>query len=148
MSPHRIDILPSAAALPQYGISKNGFLPAETPLSRLPHSYYQPWEQIIDQLPKLIDAQQIREWVDRLPVLTTQYLDSEPEWQRAHSMLAVIAQGYIWTGPEPSEVSRAQVTQHGDMMSIICSVSHQPSLPPSFEPRSISRCIPSPHMRH
>lgn len=104
MSPHRIDVLPSPAALPQYGISRNGFLPADAPLSRLPHVYYQPWERIIEQLPVLIEAQQIREWVDQLPILSTRYLDSEPEYQRAHSMLAVIAQGYIWTGPEPSDV--------------------------------------------
>lgn len=103
MSPHRIDALPSPAALPQYGISSNGFLPAEAPLSRLPHAYYQPWELITDVLPALIEAQQIREWVDKLPVLSTEYLDSEAEWQRAHSLLAVIAQGYIWTGPEPSQ---------------------------------------------
>ncbi|KAF2853747.1 indoleamine 2,3-dioxygenase-like protein [Plenodomus tracheiphilus IPT5] len=103
MSPHKIDVLPSPAALSQYGISSNGFLPAETPLSRLPHAYYQPWELMTDVLPTLIEAQQIREWVDKLPILSTKYLDSEAEWQRAHSLLAVIAQGYIWTGPEPSQ---------------------------------------------
>ncbi|KAL6710496.1 hypothetical protein ACN47E_008544 [Coniothyrium glycines] len=103
MSPHKIDVLPSPAALSQYGISKNGFLPAKTPLTRLPHNYFQPWERIIEQLPRLIEEQSIRSWVDRLPVLSTELLHSEAEWQRAHSMLAVIAQGYIWTGPEPSE---------------------------------------------
>ncbi|KAI8939171.1 hypothetical protein NX059_005003 [Plenodomus lindquistii] len=103
MSPHRVDVLPSLAALPQYGISSNGFLPAEAPLSRLPHVYYKPWELLTDVLPALIEAQEIRAWVDKLPVLSTEFLDSEAEWQRAHSLLAVIAQGYIWTGPEPSQ---------------------------------------------
>lgn len=105
MSPHKIQALPSIAALPQYGISKNGFLPAGAPLNRLPQDYYQPWESIIDELPVLIEVQQIRQRVDRLPVLSTCHLCSEQEWQRAHSILAVIAQGYIWTGPLPSEVS-------------------------------------------
>ncbi|CAO2653838.1 Nn.00g105710.m01.CDS01 [Neocucurbitaria sp. VM-36] len=103
MSPHRIDILPSPAALPQYGISRNGFLPPDAPLIQLPNDYYEPWERIIQQLPGLINGQQIREWVDRLSVLSTCHLGSEPEWQRAHSMLAVIAQGYIWAGPEPAD---------------------------------------------
>ncbi|RAR07129.1 indoleamine 2,3-dioxygenase family protein [Stemphylium lycopersici] len=103
MSPHKISVLPSLSALPEYGISKNGFLPAEPPLSRLPQNYYRPWEQIVERLPNLIETQQIRRWVDELPVLETFHLGSEAEWQRAHSMLAVIAQGYIWTGPEPSE---------------------------------------------
>jgi hypothetical protein len=107
MSPHRISVLPSSSALPEYSISKNGFLPAEPPLSRLPQAYYCPWEQIIERLPLLIETQKIRQCVDELPVLETSHLDSEAEWQRAHSMLAVMAQGYIWTGPEPSEVSRA-----------------------------------------
>ncbi|KAF2822925.1 Indoleamine 2,3-dioxygenase [Ophiobolus disseminans] len=102
MSPHRVELLPSPAALPSYGISKNGFLPAEAPLSRLPHNYYQPWERIIEDLPALIETQSIRERINQLPVLGTQHLEDEAEWQRAYSMLAIMAQGYIWTGPEPS----------------------------------------------
>ncbi|KAF2124857.1 Indoleamine 2,3-dioxygenase [Dothidotthia symphoricarpi CBS 119687] len=103
MSPHKIDILPSPAALSSYGISKNGFLPADAPLSRLPHDYYQPWENIMKDLPVLIEKQQIRQRIDELPTLDTLHLDSEAEWQRAYSMLAVFTQGYVWTGPEPSE---------------------------------------------
>jgi indoleamine 2,3-dioxygenase len=115
MSPHKLEVLPSPAALAQYGISKNGFLPAETPLSRLPHDYYNPWEQIMDRLPMLVEDQKIREWVDELPVLDTAYLVCEAEWQRAHSMLAVIAQGYIWAGPEPSEVTAHPTKCHEDL---------------------------------
>jgi len=106
MSPHRVDLLPSPAALPSYGISQNGFLPAEPPLHRLPQEYYQPWELVIEQLPQSIEEQSIRQRIDELPVLDTHYLESESEWQRAYSMLAIMAQGYIWTGPEPSEVGR------------------------------------------
>jgi indoleamine 2,3-dioxygenase len=104
MSPHRVEVLPSIRAMPHYGISKNGFLPAKVPLSRLPHHYYQPWECIIEELPSLIELQTIRDRVDELPVLTTSYLCTEADWQRAYSMLALIAQGYIWAGPDPSEV--------------------------------------------
>jgi indoleamine 2,3-dioxygenase len=106
MSPHRVPVLPSPAALSQYGITENGFLPEYEPLSRLPHDYYKPWERIVEKLPTLIETQQIRQWVNEMPVLHTEYLASEPEWQRAHSMLAIIAQGYIWAGPEPSEVRK------------------------------------------
>jgi indoleamine 2,3-dioxygenase len=105
MSPHRVEALPSIGAMPYYNISRNGFLPAETPLSRLPHTYYRPWECLIEELPSLIETQTIRHRVDELPVLTTSLLCTEAEWQRAYSMLALIAQGYIWAGPEPSEVS-------------------------------------------
>ncbi|KAF2029117.1 Indoleamine 2,3-dioxygenase [Setomelanomma holmii] len=103
MSPHRVDVLPSPAALPSYGISKNGFLPTDIPLLHLSSDYYQPWERIIEALPTLIEKQEIRQSVDELPVLSTCHLYSEAEWQRAYSMLALFAQGYVWTGPEPSE---------------------------------------------
>jgi indoleamine 2,3-dioxygenase len=106
MCPHRIDLLPSSTALSSYNISKNGFLPAEQPLKCLPHNYYQSWERIVAELPYLIEHQLVRERVDRLPILSTSFLDSESEWQRVYSMLALIAQGYIWSGPEPSEVSQ------------------------------------------
>lgn len=118
MSPHKVEALPSAAALPSYGISKNGFLPAQAPLTRLPNDYYQPWEAVIEVLPALIEAQQIRQRVDELPILDTSYLETEAEWQRAYSMLAVIAQGYIWQGPEPSEVSCWQPILQGDPLLI------------------------------
>jgi indoleamine 2,3-dioxygenase len=105
MSPHKIALLPSPEALPAYGISKNGFLPAETPLLRLPHDYYQPWERVVEEISHLIEAQVIRQHIDQLPVLSTVHLNDEAEWQRAYSILAIMAQGYIWAGPEPSEVS-------------------------------------------
>ena len=105
MSPHKVEVLPSPAALATYGISKNGFLPEEPPLERLPHDYYQPWERVVGELPMLIETRQVWEKVDEMPVLKTSYLDTEAEWQRAYSILAIIAQGYIWQGPEPSEVS-------------------------------------------
>ncbi|EME43350.1 hypothetical protein DOTSEDRAFT_132601 [Dothistroma septosporum NZE10] len=103
MSPSKIDVLPSPAALPFYGISENGFLPAEGPLSRLPNGYYRPWESIVEDLPGLLHSKSIRDSVDRLPVLDTAHLESESEWHRAYSMLAIITQAYIWQGPEPAE---------------------------------------------
>jgi indoleamine 2,3-dioxygenase len=104
MSPHKIDLLPSPLALASYGISANGFLPAEAPLGRLPDVRYRPWESLIDQLPELLESGFVREVVDTLPVLDISHLESEQELQRAYSLLAMIAQAYIWQGPMPSEV--------------------------------------------
>jgi len=105
MSPHKIDVLPSPLALASYGISENGFQPADAPLRRLPHAFYEPWETVMDQLPLLLKAGCVRECVDALPVLGTFHLENEQELQRAYSMLAMIAQAYIWQGPKPSDVS-------------------------------------------
>lgn len=104
MSPHKVHVLPSPLALASYGISENGFLPAEAPLSRLSHAFYEPWERVMDHLPALSKTGCVRECVDALPVLGTFLLDNERELQRAYSMLAMIAQAYIWQGPKPSEV--------------------------------------------
>ena len=107
MSPHKVDVLPSPLALASYGISENGFLPAEAPLRRLSHDFYEPWERVMDQLPLLLKAGCVRGCVDALPVLGTFHLENEQELQRAYSMLAMIAQAYIWQGPKPSEVGVA-----------------------------------------
>jgi indoleamine 2,3-dioxygenase len=92
--------------LESYGITKNGFLPAEPPLTRISNPYYEPWEDLVIVLPQLLKERQIRERVDYdLPLLDLVYLESEPEWQRAYLVLSLIAQAYIWGGDVPSEVS-------------------------------------------
>ncbi|SMQ53579.1 unnamed protein product [Zymoseptoria tritici ST99CH_3D7] len=101
--PIKISSLPSPAALEQYGITVNGFLPAEPPLRTLPHAYYQPWESIMKDLPTLLRSRSVRTRVDALPVLDTSHLYSEPEWQRAYSILAIMTQAYVWQGPEPAQ---------------------------------------------
>jgi len=113
MSPHKVDILPSSLALASYGISVNGFLPAEAPLRRLPNTRYKSWEDVIDLLPELLKAGSVREVVDTLPVLDVSHLGSEQELRRAYSILAMIAQAYIWQGPKPSEVRRT-ISLHRD----------------------------------
>lgn len=106
MSPHKVDLLPSPLALASYGISQNGFLPAKAPLRRLPNTFYEPWEILMDQLPALLQTGRVRECVDALPVLDASHLNNESELQRSYSILAMMAQAYIWQGPEPSEVSQ------------------------------------------
>lgn len=83
--------------------SENGFLPTEPPLERLPDSYYEPWEYIVENLQGLILSKRLREIVDRLPVLSTDRLFGEPQWRRAYSALAFIAHAYIWGGNRPAE---------------------------------------------
>jgi indoleamine 2,3-dioxygenase len=106
MSPHKIEPTVSPKSLSSFGISENGFLPAEPPLEVLPQEYYQPWESVIRDVTALVQTQQIRKRIDELPVLKTSLLESEPEWQRAYLILTILAQGYIWQGPEPSQVRK------------------------------------------
>lgn len=81
-----------------------GFLPTELPLECLPDPYYAKWETIGKNLQGLILSRRLRGVVDRLPILSTQYLQNEAEWRRAYSLLAFISHAYIWGGDKPLEV--------------------------------------------
>jgi indoleamine 2,3-dioxygenase len=104
MSPHKILTLPSPLALGSYGISHNGFLPAESPCRYLSDKYYKPWEDIAACLPDLIKTLRTRSQMDKLPNLSTKCLKDESEWQRTFLLLSAFAQAYIWAGEMPAEV--------------------------------------------
>lgn len=88
-----------------YGVSsKNGFLPSEPPLQRLPDPYYAPWEQLATRIPALILSQRFRGEVDRLPILSTERLITEADWQRACCILGFATHSYIWAGDRPAGV--------------------------------------------
>ncbi|KAI0468909.1 Indoleamine 2,3-dioxygenase [Xylaria cf. heliscus] len=91
-------------------ISENGFLPAEKPLKRLPDTYYEQWEHILDELPTLLKEKTIRDKICHLGVLTTAKLNTESEWQRAYMILCFLTHGYIWGGDVPSEVLPPSIT--------------------------------------
>ena len=68
-----------------------GFLPSQEPLSRLPYARYHVWEDIANDLPKLLGARlgQARGPLKRMPVISTSKLNSEPELRRAHLLLSM-----------------------------------------------------------
>ena len=104
MSPYRVLVSCLPRELKSYGVTHNGFLPEHDPLSRLPHEYYKPWEDIMAAFPELVRSRIIRRQIDQMSILTTSQLETQPEWQRAYSILAFMAQGYIWSGDKPLEV--------------------------------------------
>lgn len=85
--------------------AEQGFLPDGLPLARIPSPYYETWEDIASQLPNLIQTNQIREKIDNMPVCTTEYLQTEPEWRRACVIMGYLAHAYIWGGETPEDVS-------------------------------------------
>ncbi|KAL9096030.1 MAG: hypothetical protein Q9165_001552 [Trypethelium subeluteriae] len=95
-------MLPSIPLPIDYDVSlHHGFLPSDIPLERLPGLCYNKWEAIVKNLQALILSRRLRGVVEALPVLSTDYLQSEPEWRRAYSVLAFIAHAYIWGGDSP-----------------------------------------------
>ena len=97
-------MIPSIPKPEDFDVSpENGFLSAEPPLQSLPQEYYEPWEYVVKNLQGLILSKRLREVVDRLPILSTDRLENEPQWRRAYSTLAFIAHAYIWGGDKPME---------------------------------------------
>ncbi|ODV62395.1 dioxygenase BNA2 [Ascoidea rubescens DSM 1968] len=84
--------------LEDYNISpQTGFIPNEYPLERLSQDYYQPWENLMDNLPSLILSKKIRKIIDnKLPVLSTEYLSNTREFRRAYTILAFLTHAYVW----------------------------------------------------
>ncbi|KAI9170765.1 indoleamine 2,3-dioxygenase pyrrole 2,3-dioxygenase [Paramyrothecium foliicola] len=108
MSPHAvISETPSerpSADLKKFAVTKNAFLPAESPSTQLSDPYYEPWELVAQHLSQLIESDGVREAIDRLPVLSTDKLRNEAEWRRAYMMLAFATHAYVWGGDKPAEI--------------------------------------------
>ncbi|RHZ67307.1 indoleamine 2,3-dioxygenase [Aspergillus thermomutatus] len=97
--------------LKRYQISRQlGFLPAQPPLTRLPHSCYQIWEDTLGKFPSLCNDESIRQQMDNMPVLSTRALATEPEWRRAYVVLSMMSQIYIWGGCQPSKTLPRSLT--------------------------------------
>lgn len=75
---------------------KTGFLPEEAPVARLSNPYYEPWEKIADNLPSLLLTKQIRNQVDKLPILNIDKLKGVREQRRAYSILCFFSHAYVW----------------------------------------------------
>lgn len=89
--------------LSDYDISPtHGFLPPETPALRNP--YYAKWEAIAGDLHALLQAKKLRQTINHLPVLSTDYLETSVEWRRAYVCLVFMLNGYMWGGEKPEQV--------------------------------------------
>ncbi|KAE8152474.1 Indoleamine 2,3-dioxygenase subfamily [Aspergillus avenaceus] len=104
-------MLPPVPVLADYGISPDhGFLPPEPPLDILPDPYYVKWEWTVTNLQSLLLSKRIRDVIDRMPILSTSYLQSDSEWRRAYVVLGFILHGYVWGGSTPAERVPPQIT--------------------------------------
>lgn len=107
-------MLPSIPRLVDYDVSPYyGFLPPEAPLEILPNRYYAKWEAVGKNLQGLILSRRLRGVVDRLPILSVEYLTTGAELRRAYSLLAFISHAYIWGGDRPAEVGPLRLVMLG-----------------------------------
>ncbi|XP_064224910.1 indoleamine 2,3-dioxygenase 2 isoform X5 [Aotus nancymaae] len=82
-------------SLERYHISEEyGFLLPDS-LKELP-DHYRPWMEIANKLTQLIDAHQLRVHVDKMPLLSCQFLKGHREQRLAHLVLSFLTMGYVW----------------------------------------------------
>jgi indoleamine 2,3-dioxygenase len=135
-------MLPPIPILSDYGIDpQRGFLPPELPLTSLPDPYYAKWETVIEKVQALILSRRIRAAVQRLPVLSTAYLHTEAEWQRAYVVLTLMLHAYVWGGdvpeeiiPPPLSIPLLEVCEHLDLPPVatyaaVCLWNYKPIFP-------------------
>jgi indoleamine 2,3-dioxygenase len=98
--------MPSKVPEPEdYDISpQHGFLPHRLPKISSLDSYYEPWINIAQSLPQLLNRKRLRAIVDSIPTLTCDRLKTTDQLQCAYSMLAFICHAYIWGGDSPAAV--------------------------------------------
>jgi hypothetical protein len=120
--------------LAQYKVdSVRGFLPSQDPLQRLSYARYHLWEDLGDDLPKLLGARlgQARGPLAQLPVLATDKLFTDAELKRAHLLLSLFAHAYVWGGRESMDVIPEGISKP------LCEVSERLGIPPVLGHTSI-----------
>ena len=80
--------------------SDRGFLPSTDPLCSLSDDFMV-WEEMGQQLPKLLGTGKIRSFLDTLPVPDIEKLKTDAEYERAMLLLSYFGHGYVWGEPEP-----------------------------------------------
>jgi indoleamine 2,3-dioxygenase len=81
---------------------ERGFLPCADPLETLP-AYFEPWEALARNLPKLLIGGQVRARVNELPLLDTKFLRDERERRRAMAILSFLGHAYVWGEPSVAD---------------------------------------------
>ncbi|KAF5543114.1 nonribosomal peptide synthase [Fusarium mexicanum] len=105
--------------LEHYHVSlSTGFLPSSAPLSRLPQKYYEQWETLASSLPLRIRDGSLRHQVSLLPLLETNFLITDAEWQRAYVVLGFLANAFIFCQYPPSEKLPLNLAE--PMMNVSC----------------------------
>ncbi|XP_049434842.1 indoleamine 2,3-dioxygenase 1 [Epinephelus fuscoguttatus] len=90
-------------SLDSYHVSEEfGFILPD-PLQELP-PYYQPWMDIALRVPELVHSHELRLCINKMPLLSSQFLQNHRELRLAHLALSVMTMGYVWQEGENNTV--------------------------------------------
>ncbi|XP_022354603.1 indoleamine 2,3-dioxygenase 2 [Enhydra lutris kenyoni] len=112
-------------SLGRFHISEDyGFL-LPNPLKELP-DHFRPWMEIANELPHLIQSQQLQARVNKMPLLNCQFLQSYREQRLAHLVLSLMTMGYVWQRGE----TQPQKVLPRNLALPLVEVSRNLGLPP------------------
>ena len=80
-----------------------GFLPAQDPLRQLPKPFTT-WEDVAQQLPKLLTSDQLHSTIVDLPPFPSDQIHDRRELERAMVLLSYLGHAYVWGGSRPATV--------------------------------------------
>ncbi|XP_046854988.1 indoleamine 2,3-dioxygenase 2-like [Xenia sp. Carnegie-2017] len=89
----------------RFKVSYNrGFIPDKDPLLKFTNPYFEPWDEVFQNLTQLIASGKLRTIVESLPLLDHAVLDREEDWARAYLVLSALGNGYVWQNGEHDPV--------------------------------------------
>ncbi|KAG8012144.1 Indoleamine 2 [Nibea albiflora] len=95
----------SLFSLDSYHVSQElGFILPD-PLEELP-PYYQPWMDIALRVPELVLSHELRFHINKMPLLSSHFLQKHRELRLAHLALSVMTMGYTWQEGESNTVEK------------------------------------------
>uniref|UniRef100_A0A3Q3W5Z9 Uncharacterized protein n=1 Tax=Mola mola TaxID=94237 RepID=A0A3Q3W5Z9_MOLML len=90
-------------SLKSYHVSEElGFVLSD-PLETLP-PYYMPWMDIALQIPELVQSHELRIRINKMPLLSSRFLQKHRELRLARLALSMMTMGYIWQEGEDNIV--------------------------------------------
>ncbi|KAM9743513.1 indoleamine 2,3-dioxygenase 1 [Menidia menidia] len=91
-------------SLDSYYVSEELGFVLPKPLDKLP-PYYQPWMDVALHVPELVQSQKLRAHVNKMALLSTEFLQKHRELRLAHLALSMMTMGYVWQEGENNTVN-------------------------------------------
>lgn len=82
---------------------ERGFLPAQDPLRQLPKPF-KVWEDVAQELPKLLTSDQLHRTLVDLPPFPTDEIHDRRELERAMVLLSYLGHAHVWGGSRPETI--------------------------------------------
>ncbi|XP_005457512.1 indoleamine 2,3-dioxygenase 1 [Oreochromis niloticus] len=103
MASAKTDQTEALFSLESYHVSEElGFILPD-PLQELP-PYYQPWMDIALKIPELAQSHELRSRINKMPLLSSKFLQKHKELRLAHLALTMMTMGYVWEEGEKDTV--------------------------------------------